>query len=302
VSAAQTPDEVRRRLKKRADELGMDMQSAVQFYAMERFLFRLSKSQWADKLVVKGAAMLRVWDAAIARPTRDIDFLGRVPNTPDELQALVAECLAIKADDGLIFSDEIEATAITVEDRYPGARIKVAGNLSGARFVLRLDVGIDDAAIPEPGWADYPTLIGDPAPRILVYHPATAIAEKLQAIVEIGLANSRLKDYYDVWMLARRMEFDGTDVAKAFSATFSRRETALPTELPVGLTAQFTEQPDTVAMWFRYRNQLAKAGIEAPENLREVAEEIAEFVMPPLMALEEGVEFELTWAQGGGWR
>jgi hypothetical protein len=172
-----TADEARRQLKQRANEIGIDLQAAVQYYAMERFLYRLSKSRWADKLVVKGAAMLRVWDAAIARPTRDIDFLGRIPNTPDAVREIVAECLAEPVEDGLVFSDLIDAIPITVEDRYPGVRVKLAGDLAGVRFVLRLDVGIDDTAVPEPGWVDYPTLLDDPMPRILAYHPATAVAE-----------------------------------------------------------------------------------------------------------------------------
>jgi len=211
--SAQTPIEIRRRLKARAAELGLDFQQAVLYYAMERFLFRLSQTPWSDRLVVKGAVMLRVWDAPVARPTRDIDFLGRVDNSPEAIRSIVAECLAIQLDDGLAFESEIHVVPITVEDRYPGVRVKVAGDLGGARFVLRLDVGIDDAVVPDPGWVDYPVLLDDEAPRILAYQPATAIAEKFQAMIEIGLANSRMKDYHDIWMLSRTLEFDGQDLA-----------------------------------------------------------------------------------------
>jgi len=230
-----TPIEIRRRLKARAAELDLDFQQAVLYYAMERFLFRLSKTQWSDRLVVKGAVMLRVWDAAVARPTRDIDFLGRVDNTPEAIRGIVAECLSVRLDDGLAFESEIHAEPITVEDRYPGVRVKVAGDLGGARFMLRLDVGIDDAVVPDPGWVDYPVLLQDESPRILAYQPATAIAEKFQAMIEIGMANSRIKDYHDIWMLSRALEFNGQDLADAIHATFERRETEPPSETPAEL-------------------------------------------------------------------
>ncbi|MDO9108488.1 MAG: nucleotidyl transferase AbiEii/AbiGii toxin family protein [Coriobacteriia bacterium] len=223
--SGQTPIEVRRRLKARAAELGLDFQQAVLYYAMERFLFRLSQTRWSDRLVAKGAVMLRVWDASVARPTRDIDFLGRVDNSPEAIRSIVAECLAIQLDDGLAFESEIHVVPITAEDRCPGVRVKVAGDLGGARFVLRLDVGIDDAVVPDPGWVDYPVMLQDEAPRILAYQPATAIAEKFQAMIEIGLANSQMKDYHDIWMLSRTLEFDGPDLSDAIRATFQRRGT-----------------------------------------------------------------------------
>ena len=157
--SAQTPIEIRRRLKARAAELGLDFQQTVLYYAMERFLFRLSQTPWSDRLVVKGAVMLRVWDAAVARPTRDIDFLGRVDNAPEAIRGIVAECLSVQPDDGLAFESEIHVEPITVEDRYPGVRVKVAGDLGGARFVLRLDVGIDDAVVPDPGCVRAPTSV-----------------------------------------------------------------------------------------------------------------------------------------------
>jgi hypothetical protein len=296
-----TADGIRRRLGQRADVLGIDLQAVVLYYAVERFLYRLSMSRWADRLVVKGATMLRVWDAAIARPTRDIDFLGRIPNTPEAVREIVAECLGVPVDDGLTFSDAIEAIPITVENRYPGVRVKVAGSLAGVRFVLRLGVGVDDAVVPEPGWVDYPTLLGDPAPRILAYHPSTAIAEKVQAMVEIGMSNSRLKDYYDVWMLSRGLGFGGQELVDALSATFAKRDTRLPAGVPPELTAEFTAQRATSRMWASYRSTLSTAGIDAPEDLAELAAQIAEFIAQPLEAAAAKAEFDRTWTPGRGW-
>ena len=299
--SGQSPIEIRRRLKARAAELGLDFQQAVLYYAMERFLFRLSQTHWSDQLVVKGAVMLRVWDAAVARPTRDIDFLGRVDNTPEAIRGIVAECLAIEFDDGLAFESEIHVVPITVEDRYPGVRVKVAGDLDGARFVLRLDVGIDDAVVPDPGWVDYPVLLDDEAPRILAYQPATAIAEKFQAMIEIGLANSRMKDYHDIWMLSRTLEFDGQDLVDAMRATFERRDTELPAETPAELTREYTGQPETSRMWDTYRRGFSAATGDLPEHLQEVADAIAMFVMPAAVAATSGAVFGKTWTPTSGW-
>jgi len=299
--SAQTPIEIRRRLKTRAAELGLDFQQAVLYYAMERFLFRVSQTQWSERLVVKGAVMLRVWDAAVARPTRDIDFLGRVDNTPEAIRGIVAECLSIQLGDGLAFESEIHAEAITVEDRYPGVRVKVAGDLGGARFVLRLDVGIDDAVVPDPGWVDYPVLLQDEPPRILAYQPATAVAEKFQAMIEIGLANSRMKDYHDIWMLAHTLEFDGQDLANAIRATFQRRETELPAETPAELTREYTGQPETSRMWDTYRKGFPAPASGLPEDFQEVADAIAAFVMPAAIAAGIAANFGKTWAPISGW-
>ncbi len=299
--SAETSIEIRRRLKGRAAELGLDFQQAVLYYAMERFLFRLSQTQWSDRLVVKGAVMLRVWDAVVARPTRDIDFLGRVENTPEAIRGLVAECLSIPLDDGLVFEPEIHVEPIAVEDRYPGVRAKVAGHLGGARFVLRLDIGIDDAVVPDPGWVDYPVLLGDEAPRILAYQPATAIAEKFQAMIEIGLANSRMKDYHDIWMLSRTLEFDGQDLADAIRATFQRRDTALPSETPAELKPEYTLQPETSRMWDTYRKRFSVSASDLPEDLQDVADAIAAFVMPAVIAAAHDFDFDQAWTLATGW-
>jgi len=297
-----TAPEIRRRLKVRADELGLDFQQALQYYGMERFLYRLSMTPWCEQFVVKGAVMLRVWDAAIARPTRDIDFLGRIDNTPTAVRTVVMDCLALEVDDGLIFSPEVTAEQITVEDRYPGVGVKIRGELSGARFTLRLDIGINDATVPEPAWVDYPTLLNELVPHILAYQPPTAVAEKFEAMVNLGLANSRFKDFYDVWMLAQTLTFDGRELAAALSATFSRRETGLPAEAPVALTDEFARQPATMTMWKTYRRTLAASNIEAPETLDEVLSVITRFIMPPAAAAAAGAPFEKSWKPNSGWQ
>lgn len=293
---------VRRLLRQRADELGLDFEQAIQYYAIERFLFRLSRSAWAERFVVKGAVMLRVWDAAVARPTRDIDFLGRIDNTPEAVRAAVLECLdADVPGDGLLFSREFDVVQTMVDDRYPGVRVRLRGDLGGARVVLRLDIGIDDATVPAPGWVDYPTLLDQPAPRILAYDPATSVAEKFQAIVDLGLVNSRLKDFYDLWMLAGTLCFDGPVLVGALTATFRSRGTELPIELPPALTHAFVTQASSVSMWRTFRARLGASGIEAPAELDGVVRAIAEFVMPPVLAAASGSSFALLWKPDSGW-
>ncbi|MFA4965458.1 MAG: nucleotidyl transferase AbiEii/AbiGii toxin family protein [Thermoleophilia bacterium] len=210
-------DAVRRQLRQRADELGLDFQRATQYYAMERFLFRLSQSAWAE------------------------------------------------------------------------------------RFTLRLDIGIDDAVVPAPGWVDYPPLLDQPAPRILAYERATAVAEKFESIVVLGLIDSRMKDFYDLWMLAGTLEFDGPTLVSAFTATFGARGTALPTDTPAALTVAFSEQAGTVAMWQAYRSRLAASGIQAPSDLAGVLLGIAAFVLPPACAAAGGAPFVQLWPPGMGW-
>ncbi len=295
--------DVRRLLRRRADELGLDFEQALQYYAIERFLFRLARSGSAERFIVKGAVMLRVWDAAVARPTRDIDFLGRGDTTPQGVLAAVRGCLDVSVpDDGLVFSDAVDATQAMLDDRYPGVRVRMRGELAGARFVLRLDVGVADVVTPEPGWVDYPTLLDFPAPRVLAYEPATAVAEKLEAVVDLGLVNSRLKDFYDLWMLASRMDFDGQTLVDAFGATFRARGTELPTTAPVALTAMFVEQDATSAMWRAYRSRLAASGIAAPAELADVVGGIRDFVMPPVAAAARREPFGASWSPGVGWR
>lgn len=297
-----TAGDVRRRLRLRADDLELDFQQALQYYAMERFLFRLSQSAWSERFIVKGALMLRVWDAAVARPTRDIDFLGRIENTPEAVRAAVLGCLAASgADDGLVFSEEIEVAQAMLDDRYPGLRVKLRADLDGARITVRLDIGVDDVAVPAPGWVDYPPLLEGPAPRILAYDPATAVAEKFESIVDLGLVNSRLKDFYDLGMLAGALSFDGERLVDALSATFRARGTGLPVQTPVALTAAFVEQRATSAMWRSYRSRLAAAGVEAPSDLADVVRAIDALMMPPVLAAARRKRFDRIWVAGAGW-
>jgi hypothetical protein len=290
---------VRQRLLNLSRERGVAFDQLLQYYAVERFLYRLSLSQWAESLVVKGATLLRIWDVPFSRPTRDIDFLGSIPSTPEAVLAVVRECFAMDvASDGLIFRPAIEAEEIRLDGQYPGVRIVVRGSLSGAVFRLQLDIGVGDVAVPDPAWVDYPSLLDMPMPRVLAYDPATAVAEKVEAMVALGEVNSRLKDFYDVWLLATSLEFDGAVLGTAFEATFARRGTALPDRVPIGLTDEFAEDPLVKENWMRFRR---KAGVDAELTFTSVIDVVRQFVVPPLNALAAGGSFTSSWRPGGPW-
>ncbi|GMQ81850.1 MAG: nucleotidyl transferase AbiEii/AbiGii toxin family protein [Rhodothermia bacterium] len=294
-------DDIRRRLRKRANEIGLEFQQAVQYYAIERFLYRLSRTVWVNKLIVKGATMLRVWEGAVARPTRDIDFLGNLDNNIKVIQGAVADCLnANVPEDGLVFDQSTTAERIALESRYPGIRVKIRGDLAGARFILRLDIGIDDAVVPKPGWVDYPVLLGGPTPRILAYSPASSVAEKFETMVKLGLVNSRLKDYFDIWMLATTQSFNGIELTSALRATFERRETPLPTAPPVALTSEFVNQAASRKRWANFCEKLTESAVEVPDDLGEIVILIVEFLGPVLQ--EAGSDsINATWYPGRGW-
>ena len=167
--------------------------------------------------------------------------------------------------------------------------------------MLRLDIGIDDAVVPDPSWVDYPVLLLDETPRILAYQPATAVAEKFQAMIEIGLANSRMKDYHDIWMLSSTLEFDGRDLTDAMRATFERRDTELPAERPAELSAEYTAQPEISRMWDSYRRGFSTRASDLPEDLQVVADAIAAFVLPASSAARAGEAFDRTWTPTAGW-
>ncbi len=238
------PASVRARLLNEAKACGDSFDQVLQYFAIERFLYRLAQTEWADRLIVKGAIMLRAWGTPLGRPTRDIDFLGNIDNSPEAIERAVRECLAVEyPDDGLVFDRNVETGEINVMDRYPGVRVVVRGNLDGGTFKLQLDIGIDDAVVPDPEWVEYPTLLDLEAPRVLAYQPVTALAEKFETMVSRGLANSRLRDYYDLWLLPTLRTYEGTQVATAIGATFGHRGTDVPADVPVGLSSAFFGDP-----------------------------------------------------------
>jgi predicted nucleotidyltransferase component of viral defense system len=282
---ANVPASVHARLLSRAKAQGESYDQVLQYFAIERFLYRLSLTEWGERFVVKGAIMLRAWGTPLGRPTRDIDFLGEIDNSAAAVERAVADCLAVEYPaDGLVFDTAVETSEINVADRYPGMRVVVRGNLDGGTFKLQLDIGIDDAVVPEPEWVDY--------------QPSTSLAEKLETIVSKGLANSRLKDYYDIWLLSTLHSYDGVELAASILATFTHRGTAIPHDTPLGLTDAFYGNAEVQARW---RSFLSSKAIDALDDFSDVCASISDFMTPPAVAAASDEAFEMRWEPSVGW-
>lgn len=268
------------RLLNRAKERGEDFNLLLTRYGIERFLYRLSQLPAREVLLLKGALLFDLWFDVPHRPTRDADFLGFGPQDAEALATTIRDICRVSADDGMEFDpDSISVEEIREDARYGGLRVRLLGRLGNARVTLQVDVGYGDAVTPGPEEAAYPTLLEDmTAPRLRVYPRATVVAEKLEAIVSLGMANSRMKDYFDLRAMAREGALDANLLGEAIAATFGRRQTAVPESLPLGLTDEFSRDATKLKQWgaFKTRNRL-----EAPE-LATVVREICDFLDKPL--------------------
>jgi len=278
---------VHARLLARAKERGEDFNLTLTRYAVERFLYRLSISVLREKFWLKGALLFDLWFQAPHRPTRDADLLGLGPQDAAALGEAVRTICNIQAGDGMVFhASSIGIEEIREDTRYGGLRVRLVGLLGRASSTVQLDVGYGDAVTPGPEEIDYPVLLADqPAPRLRAYPRATVAAEKFEAIVSIGMANTRMKDYFDLRSLAREGILDPATLAGAIAATFARRGTALPDAMPAGLSDEFAGDAVKRGQWkaFLLRNRL-----EASE-LSQAVTEVREFVAEPLhLARERG--------------
>jgi predicted nucleotidyltransferase component of viral defense system len=291
---------VRQRLLDKAHAEKRPFQELLQYYAMERFLYRLAQSPHAKSFVLKGALLLTAWRAPLSRPTMDIDFAGKTSNDLDHIREVIAEvCDERVEDDGLEFvSKSISASRIKEDADYEGVRIRFHGLLAGARIPMQIDIGFGDVIVPEVVLVTYPTLLEFPNPILTAYPKETVIAEKLEALTSLGLLNSRIKDYFDLWLLSRLYEFDGAVLLRAIMATFSHRETTLEFQ-PVGLTDEFASDPAKDTQWkaFLRRSRFDSA----PEALIAVTSEVRKFVGPVLAAAVDNDDFATHWMPGRGW-
>jgi predicted nucleotidyltransferase component of viral defense system len=222
-------------------------------FALERLLYRLSVSEHRDRFVLKGGMLVTVWVEDDNRVTRDADFLGHGDPDPERLAADFREIMAIESDDGLVFDlDALAATAIREEMEYGGTRLKTSAYLEKTRIPVTIDIGFGDAMADATQQLDYPTLLDLPAPNVRAYPPATVIAEKFQAMVALGVLNGRMKDYYDLWAIPRALEIGDDDLDAAITATFERRQTAIPTERPPGLSAEMVNDETKQRQWGAY--------------------------------------------------
>ena len=247
------------RLIRHARTEGFDPTLVFARFGLERFLYRLSRSPHADRFVLKGALLLYAWLGDAGRATRDADLLGLGELPDDALLDIVRDvCRQAVEEDGMRYDDaSIRLDVIRADDTHAGRRISLFGRLGSGRIKVQIDVGVGDATVPEPEWLELPTLLDLPRPRMRAYRPETVVAEKLHAVVHLGLANTRIKDFYDLLILYRTQTFDDALLRSAIEATFRRRRTELPDREPPGLSAEFASEPRR-RQWraFAERNEL----------------------------------------------
>jgi Nucleotidyl transferase AbiEii toxin, Type IV TA system len=289
------------RLLTRSKARGEDYQLLVTAYAFERLLYRLGKSSVCDRFVLKGAMLLRLWSEQPYRATRDLDMLRRGGASFESIRADLATIIATPVpDDGMTFDGaNIVFEPIRASEAYEGARIVLPARCGKARLVLQLDLGVGDAVWPEPIETQYPALLDSPAPVVLAYARETVIAEKLEALVVLGDRNSRIKDFFDLHMLATTFTFDRRTLCESVRRTFERRQTPIPDATPIGLTPVFWEnstRPIQVRAFAR------RAGIVVPNALDgELSVVLEAFLLPVLEDLRAGIVRDRTWAIGGPW-
>lgn len=272
---------VRARLMNHSRETGRPFESLLVHYALERLLYRLTRTEHAERFVLKGAMLLTTWLEIPLRATRDIDFLGFGEPSPEGMLQVFREVLAVDADDGVAFDiDALKVDRIREEVAYGGLRLQTSATIDKAKVKVTIDIGFGDATEPGIQEMDYPALLDFPAPRLRAYARETVIAEKFQAMVDLGRANTRLKDFYDIWVLSRRFAFDDDRVARAMAATFARRGTQLPTEPPDALTPAFSGDPEKRAQWRAFVENV----VEDPGDLDGVVTALAAFLMPHALA------------------
>ena len=292
---------VHQQLLNRAKETSRPFNELLQHFAIERFIYRLSKGRHADRFILKGALMFSTWSGAPSRPTMDIDLLARIDNNLEAVVATIREaCRRRVGTDGLSFDPEkVTAARITEGAEYEGVRARVRGHLGNARVSLQIDVGFGDVVVPGPSKIVYPVLLDFPAPELNGYTKESTIAEKFQAMVKLGVLNTRMKDFYDIWMLSRFFDFKGEVLAKAVEKTFAVRKTQI-TNVSTVFDPSFMQDADKETQWLAF---IGKAKLsEAPGTFEYAVAAIEKFVHPVVDALAEERAFRRTWTAPGPWR
>jgi hypothetical protein len=292
---------VHQRLLNKARELSCPFNEILQHFAIERFIYRLSKSPHADRFVLKEALMFSALTGLMSRPTMDIDLLGKIENNLELIAAVVKDaCDTVVDDDGIVFNkDTVTATRITEDLDFKGVRILLRGNLGSIRLFLQIDMGFGDVVIPGPGKVRYPVLLDFPEPELYGYTMESTVAEKFQAMVKLGLLNSRMKDFYDIWFLSRMFDFSGETLIEAIEKTFEKRKTPLINE-PTVFNLTFMKDDTKQAQWkgFIEKTKLTNA----PSSFEDVAAAVKVFLQPIVDSIISKRMFQSFWIPQGPWR
>lgn len=273
---------VHQRLYNHARANGEDFNQLLVRFANERWLYRLSISAYKTSFLLKGASLFTLWFQAPHRPTRDIDLLGFGSNEIADIEKAFTEICQVAADDGLAFRPEtVKGSEIKEGEEYQGVRVSFLALLGNARISLQVDVGFGDAVTPKPANIAFPTVLDFPAPKLKAYPKETVVAEKFEAMVKLGIANSRMKDFWDLHLMVSEFEFDGAILQEAIQATFARRQTAFPIKLPLALTDEFSNDKGKQTQWSAF---LRKNRLEDSIALNEVIDLLRAFFLPLIEA------------------
>lgn len=291
---------VRQRLLTLSQTRKWDFHRVLTRYGVERLLFRLAASAHGERFLLKGATLFTVWEGMPHRATKDLDLLGLGRGSVEEMVALFRDVIRTPVElDGLVF-EEITGEPIRAAMEVGGIRLILRAELASARVVVQVDVGFGDAIVPPPVEIDFPTLLDTTKPRLRAYPPETVIAEKLEAMATLGLANSRMKDFFDIWHLTRSYPFNARVLTESIAATFSARGVPLPASSMTALTSAFSDDRSKQVQWAAFVRQAAVA--EETPGLPEVVGHLAGFFKPLLEALQDGNLVVSSWTPLQGWR
>ncbi len=293
---------IRDRLRNKVKETNRSFAEILQYYGMERFLYRFSRSKYADKFVLKGALLFTAWQIPERRVTLDIDFLAHYDNQIASIEAVIKDvCAAVVEPDGLVFDAKtVQGRKIKEDADYEGVRVKFIGFLERAHIPMQIDVGFGDIVYPKTKVIDYPVILDFPKPHLKSYPVESVISEKFEAMIKLGLLNSRMKDFYDIWLIMRQFDFNGSNFTQALKRTFEHRKTDIPAGKPLFAEEIYDEESDRQALWSAF---LRKRDIKhAPDKLAVIAQEIENFLVEPLSALNKGIEFRKEWKAPGQWK
>ncbi len=295
------PDSVRQRLRNVAREANENMQVILIRYATERLMYRLSLSEYDGRFVLKGAWLFYVWGIQ-RRATRDVDFLATTDKKAEGVRRLFTEVIGtvVPVDDGLVFDTEsLQVEEIQLDADHTGLRLRLRALLGDTEIPTQVDLGFSEAVVEDPVPVALPVLLDFGAPELKAYSPEVVVAEKLEAIVKLGTATTRFKDFFDLFLLSNEKTFDWRRLARQVTATFTHRGTPIPGEIPAALGDVFASDPESQRQWraFLRRNEVT----EAPEQFTDAVARVREFVTPVLRAASQGKEIPETWTPGGAW-
>lgn len=293
---------IKTQLQNKAKERNRPFAEMLQYYGMERFLYRFSKSKYVDKFVLKGALLFTVWQIPERRTTLDIDFLARFDNQVANIETTMKDLCDVSVDpDGLMFDAKtVQGRKIKEGADYEGVRVKFVGFLDRSRIPMQIDVGFGDIVYPKTKVIDYPVILDFPKPHLKGYPAESVISEKFEAMIKLGLLNSRMKDFYDIWLMMHQFNFNGSNLAEALKRTFKHRKTDLPAGRPLFAEEIYDEKSDRQTLW---RAFLRKDDIKhAPDKLFVTAKDIEKFLLKPLDAINKGIEYNGQWKASGLWR